>query len=46
MAIKVVPEGDLSSESIWKVIDANTEAVLPFIAQTMDRWNTRHVNPL
>jgi hypothetical protein len=43
--VKTFPEDDLGNESttdsLFKIVDHNFSQVLPFVEETIDRWNSR-----
>ena len=45
MATKLIPEAyvdnESTAESVYSILDNNFKATLPFIEETVERWNTR-----
>ena len=43
--VKTFPEDDIGNESttdsLFKIVDHNFSQVLPFVEETIDRWNSR-----
>ena len=34
-------EDDLSADELWRTIDSNFSNTLPFVEETIEKWNTR-----
>lgn len=39
--VDVSNEDDYPSDELWQTIDANFARTLPFIEETIEKWNTR-----
>ena len=36
-----IPSEDSKTEEIWGILDQNFSNVLPFVEETIDKWNSR-----
>ena len=39
--LEEVDTEDMSMDRVYEVLDSNFEKVIPFVEETVDRWNTR-----
>lgn len=35
---------ELNTDSIWKTMQSNVDKILPFVNDSIDRWNARNIN--
>lgn len=36
-----IPSEDSKTEDVWGILDKNFSNVLPFVEETIDKWNSR-----